>query len=106
MSLPDLTPSQYRQCRKDRETQARVISDLQEQNAELQRREALMTEGFLSAVGFLEAQKVSEEQGSDEDWIEEVDVPLVASVKRFMAAHSALTAAGFDGSGWQDGCGE
>jgi hypothetical protein len=43
MSMPDLTPGMYRQCRKEREALYEANAELRERIAELKRREALLT---------------------------------------------------------------
>lgn len=63
--------------------------------AELERREALLTFGWLAANALLLAQKNAEDAGSDEEWIEEIDAPLVVAAKAFSEAHRNLGEAGF-----------
>lgn len=48
MSIPDLTPGMYRQCRKEREALYEANAELRERIAELERREALLTAFFVT----------------------------------------------------------
>lgn len=63
--------------------------------AELERREALLTADLLAHMAFLEARKDVLEEGSDDDWIHEVDGPFVVATHRLSQTHTALTEAGF-----------